>query len=241
MKKGKLIITILAMSVMLTACNGISKSKKDEKTTEANKTTAAEQTVTDEKNADSEKTEEVTSTQEASTEESSEESTEADSKKVGITEEELAVLVNENFNCARNIFGMSPLPTVGDPLDGGSLYQVDPEEYASYEELYNYVNSVYCKEYTDSLFDMETYDGAKRYYNEDGKLYTNVNAFGAKGYYVDWSGCFISITTNSETECKFTVTGSIEEPSAEPVKEPYTIEGRAFVENGKWVLENMIY
>ena len=239
MKKGKLIITILAMSVMLTACNGISKSKKDEKTTEANKTTAAEQTVTDEKNADSEKTEEVTSTQEASTEESSEESTEA--KKVGITEEELAVLVNENFNCARNIFGMSPLPTVGDPLDGGSLYQVDPEEYASYEELYNYVNSVYCKEYTDSLFDRETYDGAKRYYNEDGKLYTNVNAFGAKGYYVDWSGCFISITTNSETECKFTVTGSIEEPSAEPVKEPYTIEGRAFVENGKWVLENMIY
>ena len=149
MKKGKLIITILAMAVMLTACNGISKSKKDEKTTEANKTTAAEQTVTDEKNADSEKTEEVTSTQEASTEESSEESTEADSKKVGITEEELAVLVNENFNCARNIFGMSPLPTVGDPLDGGSLYQVDPEEYASYEELYNYVNSVYCKEYTD--------------------------------------------------------------------------------------------
>lgn len=219
MKRSKILTAMLAMTIMLSACGG--KDNKDgEKITTATPVTTESETS-------------------ASTEERV--PTEADKVTVGISEEQLALLVNNNFDCATNIFGMKPLPVVGDPVKGDACYQVDPNEYASYDDLYEYVNSVYCKKLTDELFAAEGYDGIKRYFEEDGKLCVNYNAFGAKGYYVDWSGCIISIMENSDTACAFNVTGTIEEPSAEPTKTPYTVQGKAIFEDGKWVLESMIY
>ena len=51
----------------------------------------------------------------------------------------------------------------------------------------------------------------------------------------------ITINSVDENRCEFTATGYIEEPAEVPVKEDYPVSGAAVLENGKWVLEKMMY
>jgi len=39
----------------------------------------------------------------------------------------------------------------------------------------------------------------------------------------------------------FSIETTIEEPAETPQPQPYTIEGRALYEEGRWVLEKMLY
>lgn len=85
------------------------------------------------------------------------------------------------------------------------------------------------------------YENEPKYVNIDGKLCVNTVLDGSKRYYVDWTDCKIEIKEADENKCAFSVTGKIEEPSDNPAKEDYTVESTAELENGKWLLTEMIY
>lgn len=158
-----------------------------------------------------------------------------------IGEDELCILFEENINCFVNIFGISNLGYTGEPVQGDNIYRVANNMFKDYAEFENYVCSVYCSAEADRLLNDYPYEDSPMYLNVDGELCINIDLAGAKGYYADWSDCVITINSADENRCEFTATGYIEEPAEVPVKEDYPVSGAAVFENGKWVLEKMIY
>lgn len=57
-------------------------------------------------------------------------------------------------------------------------------DFAAFEE---YVHSVFCSETAEIYLYGNSSGRSSRYLNIDGQLYLDINACGAKGYYVDWS------------------------------------------------------
>lgn len=156
------------------------------------------------------------------------------------SESTIAALFNENINCMQNIFALSSLPHTEEEAEP-NVYVVDEsyfEDYAAFEE---YIRSVYCKETADMLLYDYPYENEPKYIDKDGKLCVNTMLDGSKGYYVDWTDCKIEIKEADSNQCTFSVTGKIEEPSDNPVKEDYTVESTAVIENGSWLLTEMVY
>ncbi|MBQ8297741.1 MAG: hypothetical protein IJX77_08170 [Ruminococcus sp.] len=152
---------------------------------------------------------------------------------------EMESLFAGNLRCL-DLFRNRPLSTIGEPLDGVSIYQVDTSEFASYAELESYVYSVY----TDSTANMylTSFPRQGRMYLEyDGKLCIDTyNVLDGFGYYVDWSSYEINVTHANSSSCTFEVTAMIQEPGDLP-PEPYTVSCTAFAEDGGWRLEKMYY
>lgn len=157
-------------------------------------------------------------------------------------EETMLRLVNEGLYCYFDVIELRGLTFSEEEVevDGKQFHQVTSgfESYAEFEE---YVRSVFCKETADLYLNSYPTEETLRFANIDGKLYVNTETIGGKGYYVDWSEYSVVINEQTENRCKLTVTGSIEEPAAEPVKEPYEVKVAAILEDGKWVLEKAIY
>lgn len=158
-----------------------------------------------------------------------------------IGQDELRNLFAENINCFVNIFSISNLGYTGDPVQGDNIYRVANDMFADYADFEAYVRSVYCTAEADRLLYGYPYEDSPMYLNVDGELCINIDLAGAKGYYADWSDCVITIDSADENRCEFTATGYIEEPAEVPVKEDYPVSGAAILENGKWVLEKMMY
>lgn len=158
-----------------------------------------------------------------------------------IGEDELNELFKENINCFVNIFSISNLGYTGDPVQGDNIYKVANNMFADYAGFEDYVRSVYCSAEADRLLNDYPYEDSPMYLNVDGELCINIDLAGAKGYYADWSDCVITINSADENRCEFTATGYIEEPAEVPVKVDYPVSGAAVFENGKWVLEKMMY
>ncbi|MGN0135254.1 hypothetical protein [Anaerotignum sp.] len=157
-----------------------------------------------------------------------------------ITEDTLLDLFKENIYCMVNIFSINHLP-YDEETQGGHICKVSDERFASFSDFEAYIRSVYCGAEADRLLNHYPYEDSPMYLNVDGELYINVDLAGAKGYYVDWSNCEITIDSADAERCEFTVKGSVEEPAEVPVQEDYFTNGVAVFENGKWVLEKMIY
>lgn len=221
MRKGKTIrmLTVIIMMIMVSACAN-EKDKKGENSEKVQETTNIQ------KETAGDKLQEVTQ------------------ETVGkLTEDKIRQLVHEGIYCTQNVFELSYLPRESDGIDynGRKLYQVDQtvfEDFAAFEE---YVRSVYCKETADLYLYKVPYEEKPIYVNVDGKLYVDIDSEGGKGYYVDWSEYTIEIHKQTETRCEITVIGSVEWPSSNPVKEPYPVEEAIVLEDGRWVLEKMIY
>lgn len=155
-------------------------------------------------------------------------------------ESTIAALFDENINCIQNIFVLSSLPHTDEEVEP-NVYVVDESYFADYATFEKYICSVYCKKTADMLLYDYPYENEPKYVNIDGKLCVNTVLDGSKGYYVDWTDCKIEIKEADENKCAFSVTGKIEEPSDNPAKEDYTVESTAELENGKWLLTEMIY
>ncbi|MCI5905417.1 MAG: hypothetical protein MRZ61_09790 [Oscillospiraceae bacterium] len=158
-----------------------------------------------------------------------------------IGEDDLHDLFEENINCFVHIFGISNLGYTGNPVQGDNIYSVSNDMFTDYADFESYVRSVYCTAEADRLLYDYPYEDSPMYMNVDGELCIDINLAGAKGYYVDWTDCVITINSADENRCEFTATGYIEEPAEVPVKEDYPVSGAAVLENGKWVLEKMMY
>ncbi|MGN1231166.1 MAG: hypothetical protein ACI4TP_04630 [Anaerotignum sp.] len=163
------------------------------------------------------------------------------SENIEITEAILADLFKENVDCMVNVFSISHLPYDEETMQDGHICKVSDERFASYADFESYIRSVYCAEEAERLLNHYPYEDSPMYLDVDGELYIDLNQAGAKGYYVDWSNCEITIDSADAEICEFTVKGSIEEPAEVPVKEDYFANGVAVFENGNWVLEKMIY
>lgn len=174
-----------------------------------------------------------------SQENKSEDITEAENTAI-ITEEIIRTLVDDNFNCMKNIFILSSLPTTGEAVDGEYIYKVDESIFKNYAEFEEYIRSIYCKETADMLLYNYPYDNVQKYVDIDGALCLNKMYDGAKGYYVDWSNYSVKIISSDNKKCEFTLTGAIEEPAEIPKIEEYKVNGIAVYENKKWVLTDMI-
>lgn len=160
-----------------------------------------------------------------------------------LTKEHLKWLIDENIYCNLYVFGMHSLPREEEEIDyqGRKLHQVDEDVFVDFATFEEYLKSVYCSETAELYLYKSPNEENPQYVNVDGKLYVDISREGGRGYYVDWSEYTFEIKTQSDKKCEFTVTGMIEEPAEVPVKEPYTVEGMAVLENGRWVLEQMIY
>lgn len=123
----------------------------------------------------------------------------------------------------------------------GHICKVSDEKFASFAEFESYIRGVYCAEEDERLLYQYPYEDSSVYLDVDGALCIDLNQAGAKGYYVDWTSCEITIDSADAERCEFTVKGSIEEPAEVSVQEDYFANGTAVFENGKWVLEKMIY
>lgn len=157
-----------------------------------------------------------------------------------VSEEELRALMEENLFCMRCVFTLDTLPR-GDIIQGESVYKVDDDRFQTLADLEEYVRGVYCREEADRLLYNYPYEGEPLYFDVDGALCIDMDRAGAKGYYVDWTDFGLTVSSADDTMCEFTVTGLVEEPAEEPVYVEYKADARALCEDGRWVLEKMIY
>ena len=163
------------------------------------------------------------------------------STSTSISEEKLRALMDENINVNLNIFGVRSLPFEEEEVnDETTIYQVKQDVFPDYASFENYIRSIYCEETADMYLYNYPVEGAQKYVNQDGKLCVDLQFEGGNGYYVDWSDYTIEIVSATETECEFIVKASVEWPAEEPVKEDYEVTGKAILENGAWVLTEMI-
>lgn len=165
---------------------------------------------------------------------------ETKNQSIGASEETLRGLIKENLNCMHNIFILSMLPIEGEFVQDQWIYPVSKDAFADYAEFENYVRSVYCKETADLYLYNFPYENDPKYLNVDGKLYENKMYDGGKGYYANWDNYTIDIESSTETECVFTINCTVEWPAEKPVLEPYPVKGKAVLEDGKWVLTEML-
>lgn len=225
----KKIISVIILAAMLAGC-AKTVSETPEQTNIITESTAAEETDSP---ANAEDTESVSET-------ISETVTETEASVSSVSEEELRTLMEQNLDCMRYIFSLGTLAYSGDPVQGDSVYKVD-DRFSTFAELEEYVRGVYCREEADRLLYNYPYEGEPLYFDVDGALCIDANRAGAKGYYVDWTDFGLTINSADDTMCEFTVTGLMEEPAEEPVYVEYKADARAVCEDGKWVLEKMIY
>ena len=151
-----------------------------------------------------------------------------------IAEPELRRLFDGNLDCERNIFRSIPLPHEFDAVSGTLCYVTD--RFATFAELKEYVNNIYCAETAKELLESEV-NGHVRYCDYEGRLCYDQMCASAMGYYVDWSDYSLTVELLDDTECYFTVAGTAEYPADEPKKEPYALLVHAVCEDGVWKLE----
>lgn len=229
----KKISAVIILAALLAGCANVADEPAQTniitETATASAATTAEETAAP---VQTEETEAVTET---------ETTTESAAPVSSVSEDELRALMEENLFCMRYVFTLGTLPHGDDPVQGESVYKVEDERFQTFADLEEYVRSVYCTETADMYLYNYPYEGEPLYFDVDGQLCLDINRAGSKGYYVDWTDFGLTITSANDTVCEFTVTGLAEEPAAEPTYTEYTVNARAVCEDGKWVLEKMIY
>lgn len=153
------------------------------------------------------------------------------------TVKQLSNLFNENLYCMNRLLTLGSLPTGSTPIQGDHVYPVESDRFQTYAQLKEYLHTVYTAEATELLLDN---NGMPVYLDVDGKLCVDTYHVGGKGYFVDWTGYKLTIADVQGSTCHFTVSGTLTDPADEPTPEPYTANGTAVYEDGRWVLTGMV-
>lgn len=148
------------------------------------------------------------------------------------TEQELLTLIEQNADCYY-FFYVSPLEHTTQQNSDGYM-GVAPGVFADYESLKTLVESTYTKVCADNLLNYPSAD-APLYKEAGGGFFVNPEVEGNADYKLTWNEITVEITNSSKTECSFKVT-TLDDSSS-----PYTTEGKAIYENGKWRLAELIY
>jgi len=108
---------------------------------------------------------------------------------------------------------------------------IDPR-FTRYEELENYIRNTYSQKTSDELL------SNGRYIDVYGSLYGDIRMDAGVGYYVNWQEYSYEVSDLTEESANLEI--SITEESPAGTKE-IAISARMIKENGKWLLEKMIY
>lgn len=236
MKRRIVLITLISAALL---CSCSPADNGDQATIITPSETVIE---TAETSAETESSEDTASETETSAETESETSAETEEAvENAVSADTLSGLMDENLYCMRYVFSLGSLPYSGDPVEGEYIYKVDDEKFKTFDDLKNYLLTVYSADYTDQLLYNTPYENDPLYLDINGELCINTANAGAKGYYVNWDNAVIDIKSSDSTSCKFTITGQLEEPAEEVIPEPYSVDAEAVYENGRWVLTKMIY
>lgn len=241
MKKIKSAVLCLAVISLLGGCNtsGVQQSEDGQgvSPTSAESIAAVESTPSD--------TPEVRSSPEPDgllkVEESSQINTEEEGLMDTVDMQTLETLVDGNIRCVFDIFFLDFLPyeTHEDMGEEEEIWvAVKSEEFATFEALEQYVQSIYCKEEADRLLHGE--NGSAVYADVDGVFSTNIKMHGGMGYYVIWDDFTIEIVDENGQECNFDVLVKRESPDGQSISDD-RISMKAIFEDGEWKLEKMVY
>lgn len=124
--------------------------------------------------------------------------------------------------------------------DGEMLYKLINSSFGSFSDLEALVYDTYTRETGDMLLYNTPYEGQSIYKDYEGALCVDLAVLAPKGYFVDWNDCKVQIDSCTADRCEFTVTGQITEPGAE-ASEDYVKQGVCVLDNGEWLLENIIF
>lgn len=156
-------------------------------------------------------------------------------------EAEMKALFDQNIFCVLNVFEQGYLPFEDEPYKDDRYCRVTDSRFQTFDQFETYVKGVYAAEEADRLLNLARLDDNTLYREIDGYLCIDRMQIGGRGYFVEWDGYTLAIDEVSESECTFTVTAAITEPAEVPVAEPYTRTAKALKQDGKWLLEKMIY
>lgn len=157
-------------------------------------------------------------------------------------EETVRTLFDAHLDCMLHVMELSELPYEQPsemPQDG--LVPVTDARFPTYAAFEDYLRGIYSEQLADFYLHDFPYEGDTKYVNVDGALYLNLWLCGGKGYYVDWSDYAVTILSESETACDFTVTASETLPAENPAPQEYTVTGRLVKESAGWRMDTRVY
>lgn len=152
------------------------------------------------------------------------------------TMNELTTLVDGNVNCLENIFIYNYLPFDTEPISDGHIYEVKSDEFSTYSELEEYVNSIYTDDTAESVMNYPCDNG--KYLDFNGKLCIDSNYIcDGEINMLDWTDYDISNVNTYEDNCTFDVNISIEDINMN--MKDCTVTFNAINEDDGWRLDGI--
>ena len=133
------------------------------------------------------------------------------------------------------VFNLSKLDYEEEPVDG-TFCPVKDTRFKTFADLDEYVRATFVKDVADSLLIERGL-----YKDINGVFCIDISKLEGRGYYVSWVDYDLEIVKGDKNTCEFTVTGSIEEPSNDPQREPYKKTAKAKNVDGTWLLQELVF
>lgn len=150
------------------------------------------------------------------------------------SEQELRLLMESNLDCYY-LFYVAPL-TEGGGTDSDGYTKADTSFFATYKELCDFVNNTYAEKTASYL--LNSYPSAENplYIEKNSLVYVDLDAVEETEYEVMWDDSYtIEFIESSLSRCSFKLT------TEDFDGDEYVADGSAVFENGKWLLEDMVY
>lgn len=150
------------------------------------------------------------------------------------SDQQIRLLMEQNLNYYY-LFYVDPLEITGS-TDSDKYGVADTSYVADYNALKDMINSTYVSEKATQLLNYPSSD-TPLYKEKNGKLYVNPGVATSVEYNVIWDPDVyeVKILSSSETECTFELVGETFDG------ESYKTSGSAVVQNGKWLLTDVIH
>jgi len=149
----------------------------------------------------------------------------------------LKELVDENYYCITELFCYGNLSYDLNSVNNEKAI-VTSERFKSISDLKEYLLQIYIEQEVERLLNQYS-DGEPFYFEQDGKLYINVNRVVGAGLGRPWNSYDIVILNQSEKSCSFAVKVTYEEDElyVGDSEERYLFEA---VYEEKWLLKEIV-
>ena len=150
------------------------------------------------------------------------------------TEQEVRMLIEHNLDCYF-LFYISPL-TQGGGTDSDGYTKADNSYFATYKDFSDFVKNTYTQEKSAYLLGSYPSEENPLYIEKNDLVYVDLDAVTPVEYKINWDDSYtVEFTENSTTHCAFELTTTDFDGNE------YVTNGSAAFENGKWLLEDMVY
>ncbi len=147
-------------------------------------------------------------------------------------EQEIRVLIEQNLDCYF-LFYVSPLPhTTQQNSDG--YYGTDGSYFENFDALKNLLKSTYISSKVEELLVYPSAD-TPLYKDVEGYIFTKPDVIKPVKYNLSWEDYTVEFSEISDEKCTFTL------KTTDFDGKKYETNGSASLENGKWLLENIVH